>query len=122
MFKTTIIVGFLSLVAAFSVHAQDSVRIDQLEKEIQELKIRVSELESMLSSPSSHQEVAPSSEGWKSIANWRSLSTDMGPDDVKKLLGEPHRIDGGKIAFWYYQNNGQVTFLDGKVHRWTEPQ
>ena len=122
MIKAIIIVGVLSLAVVSNANTQDSARIDQLEKQIQELKLRISKLESILSTPSSHQEIAPSSEGWKSIANWRMLSTDMGPNDVRKILGEPHRVDGGEVAFWHYQNGGSVTFMDGKVHGWSEPR
>ena len=122
MVKTIIIVGLLSLVVAFNANAQDSDRIYQLEKEIQQLKLRISKLESILSSPSSDQEIVPSSEGWKSVANWRKLSTDMGTSDVKKILGEPHRVDGGNIATWYYQNDGRVVFVRGKLYEWTEPK
>ena len=122
MIKTIIIVGLLSLATACNASVQDSARIVQLEKEIQELKLRVSKLEAVLSSSSSHQEIAPSSEGWKSIANWRMLSTDMGPSDVKKILGEPYRLDGGNVATWHYQNDGEVVFISGKVFRWTEPR
>jgi hypothetical protein len=122
MVKTIIIAGLLSLVVTFNAHAQDSDRIDQLEKEVQELKLRISKLESILSSPSSDQAIVPSREGWKSLANWRKLSTDMGTSDVKKLLGEPQRLNGGNIAHWYYANGGRVTFMQGKIFEWIEPQ
>ena len=122
MVKTIIIVGLLSLVVAFNANAQDGHRIDQLEKEIQELKLRISKLESILRSPSSDQGIVPSSEGWKSVANWRKLSTDMGTSDVRKILGEPDRVDGGDIANWYYKNGGRVTFFAGKVYQWMEPR
>ena len=122
MVKTIIVAGLLSLVVAFNANAQDDHRIDQLENDIQELKLRISKLESILSSPSSGQEIVPSSEGWKSIANWRKLSTDMDTSDVQKILGEPHRVDGGGVAIWYYQNDGRVVFMNGKVSRWMEPR
>ena len=122
MVKTIIVVGLLSLVVAFNANARDSDRIDQLEKEIQELKLRISKLESILRSPSSDQGIVPSSEGWKSVANWRKLSTDMDTSDVKKILGEPDRLDGGKIAEWYYKNGGRVTFFNGRVNQWKEPR
>jgi hypothetical protein len=122
MVKTIFIVGFLSLLVAFNASAQDSDRIVRLEKEIQELKLRISILESILGNPSSDQEIVLLREGWKSVANWRKLSTDMVPSDVEKILGEPHRVDGGTLATWYYQNNGKVIFYEGKVDHWTEPQ
>ena len=122
MVKKIIVIGLLSLVVAFNSYAQDSDRIDQLEKEIQELKLRVLKLESLISKPSLAQEAVPSGEGWNSVANWRKLSTDMNTSDVRKILGEPYRVDGGNLATWYYKNDGRVTFYKGKVHDWTEPR
>ncbi len=122
MVKTVPIIGFLLLAVAINSNAHDSDRVEKLEKEIQELKLRVSKLESLLSNPSKAQEPVTSSEGWKSILNWRMLTTDMSTSDVQKILGAPHRVDGGVIAHWYYQNGGEVTFFDGKVHRWREPR
>ena len=122
MVKRIIIIGFLSFVAVSYSYAQDSDRIDQLEKEIQELKIRITKLESLLNNPSTAQEIVTSGEGWKSVTNWRKLSTDMDTSDVKKILGEPDRLDGGKIAEWYYKNGGRVTFFNGKVNQWKEPR
>ena len=122
MVKTTTFIGFLLLAFAFNANANDSVRIDQLEKEIQEIKLRLSKLESLLSNPSKAEELVTSSEGWKSLVNWRKLTTDMSYNDVKKILGEPHRVDGGSLANWYYQNDGRVTFLGGKVQQWSEPR
>jgi hypothetical protein len=83
--------------------------------------IRISKLESLLSKPNAVQQAVTSSEGYKSIANWRRLTTDMGYSDVRKLLGEPTRVDGGQLAHWHYPNGGQVFFTFGKVERWQEP-
>jgi hypothetical protein len=122
MVKTIIIIGFLSLAVAFNSYAHDSDRIDQLEKEIQETKLRLSKLESLLSNPSNAQKPVTSGEGWKSAMNWRKLTKDMSTSDVQKILGEPHRVDGGSLTFWYYENGGEVTFHEGKVNRWHEPR
>jgi len=46
----------------------------------------------------------------------------MNTSDVKKILGEPYRVDGGKIATWYYKNDGRVNFYEEKVHHWNEPR
>lgn len=84
--------------------------------------LRVSKLESLLNSPSKPPVFDTSVEGWKSVANWRKLSTEMGPSDVRQVLGEPLRLDGGDIARWYYQNDGTVNFFNGKVTQWREPR
>ena len=122
MVKTIAIIGFLSLAVAFNANAHDSDRVDQLEKELQEIKLRLSKLESLLSNPSNAQKPVTSGEGWKSIMNWRKLTNGMSTSDVQRILGEPHRVDGGAIASWYYQNGGRITFYEGKVDRWTEPR
>lgn len=121
MLKTIIIIGFLSLAVVLNAYANDNDRIEQLEKEMQETKLRLQKLESLLSKPSNAQEPVTSGEGWKSVTNWRKLNTQMGDSDVRNLLGEPQRVDGGTIAHWYYQNRGEVTFYRGKVDSWTEP-
>jgi hypothetical protein len=121
MVKTIIIIGLLSFAVPFNSYANDSDRIDQLEKEIQETKLRLLKLESLLSNPSNAQKPVTSGEGWKSIMNWRKLTTDMSTSDVQKILGEPHRVDGGTVAMWYYQNGGRIMFMSGKVSSWTEP-
>lgn len=122
MLKQITIIGFLSLAIAFSANAQGSDRFDHMEKEIQEIKLRLSNLESLLNNPSKVQEVMPPGEGWKSVANWRKLATGMKASDVRLILGEPHRLDGGQLARWYYQNGGEVQFFDEKIHRWIEPR
>ena len=122
MIKTITIIGFLSMFIAFNSYADDSDRIDQLEKEVQELKLRISKLESLLVNPGAAQEVVTPGDGWKSIANWRKLTTGMAPSDVRKILGEPQRVDGGALAVWYYQSDGAVFFFGEEVYRWKEPQ
>ena len=117
-----IIIGFLSLAITFSSYANDSDRIAQLEKEIQEIKLRLSKLESVPKSPSSPAQPVASADGWKSEANWRSLTKDMSTTEVRKILGEPDRVDGGSITSWFYQNEGTVVFFNEKVTRWTEPR
>lgn len=122
MLKIIIVSAFLSFAVVVSSHAQNGDRIVQLEKEIQELKVRVSKLESLLNEPSKAQGIDDASgEGWKSLANWRKLSTDMSASEVRTILGEPERLDGGGVARWYYQNGGRVTFISGRVSQWVEP-
>lgn len=122
MFKTIIFMGFLTLSVALNVHADDSARIDRLEKQVQELKIQVSNLESLLSDQDEVQKFVANGDAWKSIANWRKLSTAMGYDDVERILGKPERVDGGNLAHWYYPNRAEVVFIRGKVESWSEPR
>lgn len=122
MIKTFTISGLLLLAVFFNVNAQDIDRIDQLEKEVKEIKLRLSKLESLLSNPNKIEEHVTSGEGWKEIMNWRKLTTDMGYGAVQKILGEPHQVDGGEIASWYYQSGGKVVFIRGKVFEWKEPR
>ena len=96
-------------------------RIEQLERDMQEVKKRISALETMLSGNNKTKEVIIAGEGWKSLASWRKLKTGMSYESVAEILGSAHRIDGGNTAYWYYENGGEVIFHRGEVYRWTEP-
>ena len=122
MIKNISFIGFLSLAVVFSANANDTDRIERLEKEIQEINLRLLRLESLLGNPGKPQESVTSGQGWRSVMNWRKLTTGIGESDVRKILGEPHRVDGGVIATWHYPNDGNVTFLSGKVQQWVEPR
>ena len=116
------IVLFLSLVVTLSSYAHDSDRIEQLEREVQETKQRLSILESKLQHTNDEEELVISDDGWKSVANWRKLTFGMSALSVKNLLGDPHKIDGAKNAVWYYDNGGVVRIIDGNLERWSEPE
>lgn len=122
MLKAITFIGFLALSVALNVHADDSARIDRLEKQVQELKVRLSDLESQLNDQDEVQEFVANGDGWKSLANWRKLTTAMGYDDVERILGTPERVDGGNLARWYYPNRAEVVFMRGKVDSWSEPR
>jgi len=117
--KKLIIVAFFSLVA-FNSHANDGERISALEKEINAIKLRLAKVEAVEVSAS----VLPlaTKDGWKLLSNWRTLKTGMSPSEVRGILGEPHRVRGGELTFWYYQNSSSVAFLSDKLHAWTEPR
>lgn len=105
-----------------SSYAHESDRIDELEQEVQNLEMRISELERRLQQASDDgNELAPSGDGWTSLTNWRKLTKRMRPADVREILGEPQRIDGGSFTTWYYENGGDVTFYEEKVYGWSEP-
>lgn len=111
----------LSLIC-FSSFASDSDRITQLEKEVLELKLRLTNLEVPPVTTSTRQKPAASTESWKSLANWRSLKSGMSPDDVRAILGEPSRVEGGIVTYWTYPSRGEVTFVRDQVTRWAEPR
>ncbi len=120
-FKMVAIACFTSSVA-LSSYAQSADRTEQLEKEIQEIKLRLSNLEAAQGKLSSNPRPVQTGDGWKVLTNWRSLKSGMSPSDVQTVLGEPARVKGGNVAFWSYSNGGEVTFISDKVTSWTEPR
>ena len=115
-------VGIFVLTAAFSCFASESDRITQLEKEVQELKARVTHLEVSQGGTSTRQKPVASSDGWKNLASWRSLKKGASYDDVRATLGEPEKVKAsGAFTFWYYSNRGDVTFYQDKLDGWREP-
>ena len=109
--------------AATSTLANDSDRITLLEKEVQELKLRLMKLEAPQASDSNRQPPASSKDGWKFLAKWRTVKKGMSTDDVRAVLGEPETVRAmGSFTFWSYSNRGTVNFYDEKVDGWTEPR
>ena len=119
---TTGLFGCLLLTFSLNSFGSDSVRITQLEKEVQELKLRLSKLEAPQTTTNQQQRNIVSGEGWKSLANWRSLKTGMSYDEVRSILGEPSRIEGGTSAYWHYSNGAFVGFFRDKAPRWEDPR
>jgi len=115
-------VAVLLSVAALDAQASDGDRITLLEKEVRELKQRVQRLESPQADTGKQHKPLASIDGWKSLANWRLLKKGMSYDDVRATLGEPARVRGGNITFWYYANRGDVTFYEDRLDSWTEPR
>lgn len=115
MISNIFVVITLWLLVCSSLYAHDSNRIDQLEKPL-------SALESMIYGKKEKNEFINSGKGWESITNWRKLRMRMSENDVRKILGDPEKIDGGDFAFWYYPNDGRVTFIQGGVDGWSEPR
>jgi hypothetical protein len=99
----------------------ETEELASVENEIQELKNRILKLESRLSSIKGTVEPVILNEGWKSLKSWRKLKTGMDYESVERILGPAHRINGGIIANWYYENGGRVNFFEGSVQRWEEP-
>ena len=96
-------------------------RIERLERANADLERRVRELEAIIQSVPSQGRPIPASAKWKDLANWRQLRQGMRPDQVRALLGEPERVEGGDFTFWRW-GYAYVIFNDGKLDRWSEPQ
>lgn len=92
-----------------------------IENELQGLKNRISKLEARLSLINGKGDPGTLNDGWKRIESWRKLEAEMDYESVERILGPAHRIDGGIVANWYYENGGRVTFYRGSVQRWKEP-
>jgi hypothetical protein len=114
-----VFVVLFAMIAVF-VNSPES----NLEQRVTDLENRVDSLEeAVLGNRTSEEadELEVSSDKASSIANWRQLETGMSYDDVRELLGEPHKINGGNIAFWRYQNGGFLQFISGELSSWNEP-
>ena len=121
LMKNSLVVCLL-LTLSFGSMASDSDRITQLEKEVQELKTRLSTLESPLNK-AVIQKSTVTSEGWKNLANWRSLKKGSNYDEVRAILGEPERIRvSGLLTDWFYSNRGNATFVNDTLNGWNEPR
>ena len=121
LMKNSLVVCLL-LTLSFGSMASDGDRITQLEKEVQELKTRLSTLESPLNK-AVIQKSTVTSEGWKNLANWRSLKKGSNYDEVRAILGEPERIRvSGLLTDWFYSNRGNATFVNDTLNGWNEPR
>ena len=56
------------------------------------------------------------------LGSWRQLKKNMSEEQVRALLGEPAKVDGGTFAFWHYRSGGTVTFYNDRLDSWTEPR
>lgn len=56
------------------------------------------------------------------LSSWRQLKKNMSEEQVRALLGEPAKVDGGTFAFWHYRSGGSVTFYNDRLDSWTEPR
>ncbi|MBU3713082.1 MAG: hypothetical protein FGM21_15005 [Limnohabitans sp.] len=115
-------IGLALLTGATIAQANDSDRITSLEKEVQELKLRLANLEGSQAT-GSRPKIVASKDGWKSLENWRSVSKGMSPDAVRSVLGEPMTVRAsGAFTDWSYSNQGSVTFHEEKLYGWREPR
>lgn len=103
------------------LHASDD-RLNRLESEVQDLRSRIEKIEGAKAQLTSPSPKIKNKEGWKELSNWRSLKKGMSYDDVRGLLGEPDRIQGGSFTFWHYKGASNVIFYMDQVDSWTEPR
>lgn len=72
--------------------------------------------------PQTPANALPSPSDSSNIANWRALRKGMKESEVKALLGEPIRVQGGGFTHWYWNRSAQVTFFQDVVYGWDEPR
>ncbi len=128
--------ALIALIAAFAIPANaaaqrsrpDSLllRIDLLERRVAGLEQRVLDLEAVINAQTSRVQPAHATALWRNLANWRRLQRGMSMDQVRALLGEPHRVETIAIATtWYWGDapeTADVVFDDrGRLAAWSEP-
>ena len=115
---------FVIILLSSSLFGDQSAEIKKLEARVLELEKRVEKLEALLEhSGTSKIEVT---DKWKNRSLWRQLKVGMTESQVKSLLGEPRKINGGRIlTYWYYSKqtwHSTISFDDsGRIYGWTEP-
>ena len=125
MFRNIILIFLLGLFSNYVV-AQDSNRVDDLEKRVTELEESLAQMKllllaAMVNSAESSEE-PEGSEKWQVQENWRKLEVGQKPEVVKDVLGEPTRIEGGTFTKWQYGVGAHVIFYQGVLDRWSEPR
>lgn len=127
--------ALLLLTASVSAYANDNDRITQLEKQVQELKLRLSNLEAQRATshqPSTVNTTRPAATPAqapvvrqtdpKVLTKWQNLTRGMSPNEVRGILGEPLKILASSgFTYWDYPNKGSLTFHHGRLNGWTEP-
>ena len=61
----------------------------------------------------------------KGLQDWRKIEKGMSKMSVKKIIGEPKRIEGAVYTYWYYStytSHSYVAFDNGYVVKWSEPK
>jgi len=119
---TTAVIAIVIVLATLFMFGKLSERVWQLEEDVESLKLQITQLTSQTGSTNNRQKPHTSIDGWKNLTNWRSLKKGMSYDNVRQILGEPGRIQGGSFTFWIYPDRGSVTFYNDRLDSWTEPR
>jgi hypothetical protein len=62
-----------------------------------------------------------------SLSSWRQISKGLSRDQVRSILGEPRKIEGGAFESWFYGSGSymgapsSVSFYLSTVYSWSEP-
>ncbi len=77
--------------------------------------------------PSQSNTVEPPRQKWQDLKNWQQLRQGMSENEVRRILGNPARIEPFKVAAgaaWYYGegvHDASVVIMDGAVRGWKAP-
>lgn len=98
-----------------------SERVANLEMQVSDLQARVMSLEKQISTRATSVQSKQNIPAGKT--SWRSLQKGMSKDDVRRIMGEPKKIEVySGFEYWYYGVFAKVEFDDsGLVTGWTEP-
>lgn len=115
MFKRSLrgalIVASALLFSTHSPQADDA----SLAQRVTELERQVLELQKLLDEKFADDR-------WKEPILWRRIRPGMGQEDVRKLLGNPARVEQAIFTTWYYHKTSKlhshVWFDEGKVLGW----
>jgi hypothetical protein len=98
--------------------------LQDLRAHIEELEVRVKDLERRLSQPDKTKGLAVSALSGE-LQRWRQIHKGLSREDVRAILGEPIRIETVGFEHWYYSTRGSsgphVSFYVNKVNGWKEP-
>ena len=86
---------------------------------------RIVDLEKRVTSLEQALEEVSSKDRWKDPILWQRIKKEMSTGDMRKLLGQPARVEEQIFTTWYYHPSSKlhsyVWFDEGKVLGWKAP-